>query len=309
MRIITQVIARSHQRPKQSKMSTTNTTFQDFRLLRRPLRGLLAMAFCFVILFNVAAMPASSQTYKGNPVSHLSLLSGNITHGKGFTIGIKMLLEPHWHAYWKNPGDAGLPMTAELTDANGYKCGELRFPTPHKYITGNETLYGYDSEVVFLLPIKPPAGVKSSPHFKIKTTWLACKEVCLPGSAILELNADSVTAAERKDNQHLLDRWTAKLPQPGEGFNLDKIGTTVTEADGKLSVFIKFLEMAPGTVTDFFPEVVDGYVVDYTNILLGETGITLTLTPESKDSKLTAIKGLALIGTYGYEVNFPIEKQ
>ena len=253
-------------------------------------------------------MPLFAQTYKGKPVSHVSLIAGNILPGKGFTLGIKMDLEPKWHAYWKNPGDAGLPMTAELTDANGYKAGELRYPTPHKYKTGDEVLYGYDSEVVFLLPIKAPTGINSSPHFKVKLSWLACKEVCLPGEAILEFNADSVTSVRRKENQKLLDRWTARLPQPGNGFNLDKIGTTVTEENGKLSVFMKFLEIAPGTITDFFPEVLDGYVIDYANIVIGDAGMTLTLTPESKDSKLTAIKGIVIIESSGYEVNIPVSK-
>ena len=264
--------------------------------------------FIISFLIHNVAMPLFSQTYKGKPVSHVSLIAGNILSGKGFTLGIKMDLEPQWHTYWKNPGDAGLPMTAEVVDGHGYTAGELRYPTPHKYKTGDEVLYGYDSEVVFLLPIKVPAGIASA-HFKVKLSWLACKEVCLPGNAILEFNADSVSALQRKENQKLLDRWTARLPQPGEGFNLDKIGTTVTEEKGKLSLFMKFLEMAPGTITDFFPEVIDGFVTDYTNIAIGETGITLTLTPESKDSKLSGINGLVLIGTSGYEVYIPVQKQ
>jgi DsbC/DsbD-like thiol-disulfide interchange protein len=253
-------------------------------------------------------MPVSAQIFHGKPVSHVSLLCGNIQPGKGFTLGIRLLLEPEWHAYWKNPGDAGLPMMAELVDANGYSAGELRFPTPHKSGTPDAVLYGYDSEVVFLLPVKAPAGAQTSPHFKVKLNWLACKEVCLPGEATLELIADSVNANERKENQRLLDRWTARLPQPGSGFNLDKIGTNVTEKDGKILVFIKFLEMAPGTITDFFPEELNGFVIDYSKIIIGDAGITLTLTPESKDSRLTAIKGLVLIGPSGYEVNFPVTK-
>ena len=68
--------------------------------------------------------------------------------GKGFTLGIRLQLEPGWHTYWKNPGDAGLPLTAELLDSNGYKTGDLRFPTPHKIQASEDVLYGYDSEVV-----------------------------------------------------------------------------------------------------------------------------------------------------------------
>ncbi len=262
--------------------------------------------FIVSFLIHNVAMPLFSQTYKGKPVSHVSLIAGNILSGKGFTLGIKMDLEPQWHAYWKNPGDAGLPMTAKITDGHGYTSGELRYPTPHKYKTGDEVLFGYDSEVVFLLPIKVSPGAGSQPQFKVKLTWLACKEVCLPGEATLEFRSDTISPPQRKENQRLLDRWTARLPQPGEGFNLDKVGTTVTEVNGKLSVFMKFLEMAPGTITDFFPDVIEGFVADHANIVIGETGITLSLTPESKASKLSEIKGLILIGTSGYEVNIPV---
>jgi thiol:disulfide interchange protein DsbD len=268
--------------------------------------------FKFTILpflfINILAIPSYSQTYKGKPVSHVSVICGNLLPGKGFTLGIRMTLEPGWHAYWKNPGDAGLPMTAEVIDGNGYASGELHYPTPHKYASSDDVLYGYDSEVVFLLPIKAPNGATASPHFNIKLTWLACKEVCLPGETTLAFNADSVSSIERKENQKILDHWTARLPQPGNGFNLDKVRGTVTENDDKLSVFIKFLEMAPGTITDFFPEVIEGFVTDYNKIIIGEAGITLTLTPESKNSKLTSISGLALIGTNGYEVIIPIGK-
>jgi DsbC/DsbD-like thiol-disulfide interchange protein len=271
--------------------------------------SILNSQFFILPLFFISffAMPSYSQIFQGKPVSHVSIVCGNLIPGKGFTLGIRMMLEPGWHSYWKNPGDAGLPMTAEVIDGNGYSSGELHFPTPHKYATADDVLFGYDSEVVFLLPIKAPREV-ITPHFKIKLSWLACKEVCLPGEALLIFNADSVSTTDRKENQRILDRWTARLPQPGNGFNMDKVGATVTESGDKISVFIKFLEMAPGTITDFFPEVIDGFVTDYKNIIIGEAGITLTLTPETKDSKLTSIKGLALIGTGGYEVNIPIGK-
>jgi DsbC/DsbD-like thiol-disulfide interchange protein len=262
--------------------------------------------FLAVFFIFISSSVTIAQNYKGLPVSHVSLLYGNTQAGKGFTLGIRMQLEPGWHAYWKNPGDAGLPVSVELLDAKGFTAGDLKFPTPHKYITGGDILYGYDSEVVFLLPIKAAEASRSFPEFKVKIDWLACKEVCLPGMATINFQADSISSNERKENQKLIDRWTARLPQPGSGFNMGKAGVIVTEKNSKLSVFIKFLEMAPGTVTDFFPEVIDGFVTDYNTIKITDEGIVMTLTPESKSSKLTEIKGVAMIGTSGYEVSFPV---
>jgi DsbC/DsbD-like thiol-disulfide interchange protein len=256
---------------------------------------------------SILAMPSYSQMYHGQPVTHVSLVAGNMLPGKGFTLGIRMQLEPGWHTYWKNPGDAGFPINAELTGANGFTAGELQFPTPHKTVSGGEVLYAYDSEVVFLLPIKPPKDMKSPAQFKVKLNWLACKEVCIPGDTSIPFIADSVSMNDRKSNQRILDHWTAKLPQPGIGFNLNKAGVVVTKKEDKLSVFIKFLEMAPGTVVDFFPEVIDGFVNYYSDIVVGDDGITLTLTPGTKEARLTEIKGIAVIGTTGYEVSFPVK--
>jgi DsbC/DsbD-like thiol-disulfide interchange protein len=257
--------------------------------------------------FSILAVSSFAQNYKGQPVSHVSLIVGNMVSGKGFTLGIRVQLEKGWHAYWKNPGDAGLPVSAEIIDGNGYTAGELKFPTPHKYTTSGDILFGYDSEVVFLLPIKASES-KSSADFKVKLNWLACKEICLPGEATLEFNSDSVSLAQRKENQRILDRWTARLPQPGSGFNMEKIGVVANQKDDKVAVFIKFLEMAPGTITDFFPEVIEGFVTDYSHIKITDEGVSLLLTPESKSSKLFEIKGIALIGTSGYEVRFPVSQ-
>jgi DsbC/DsbD-like thiol-disulfide interchange protein len=283
--------------------------FAEFTLSKANVLRMTYLYF-FLILFalHFGAMSAYSQIYNGAPVTHVSLLAGNIQPGKGFTLGIRMQLEPGWHAYWKNPGDAGLPVSAELLDAHGYKAGELKFPTPRKIITGGDVLFGYDSEVVFLLPIKTPPIASSSPQFTVRMNWLACKEVCLPGEVSIAFNADSISMNDRQENQRILDHWTARLPQPGAGFNMGNAGIVVTEKDGKQIVFIKFIGMAPGTVTDFFPEAIEGFVTDYFNMIIGEDGITLTLTPETKNSKLTEIKGIAVIGTSGYEVDFKVNR-
>ena len=29
--------------------------------------------------------------------------------GKPITVGLQLRMIPHWHTYWKNPGDSGLP--------------------------------------------------------------------------------------------------------------------------------------------------------------------------------------------------------
>ena len=42
---------------------------------------------------------------------------------------------PHWHTYWMNPGDAGLPTKIEFsTEANELELKEMPWATPKRYI-------------------------------------------------------------------------------------------------------------------------------------------------------------------------------
>lgn len=262
-----------------------------------------------LLLLIFSAMPASAQVFQGKQVSHISLVSRAVTPGRGFTLGIRLKLEPGWHTYWSTPGDAGTAMIAELIDAPDYKAGALHFPTPHKMVSEDLVTYGYEDEVVFLLPIRP---VKPNPshRFKVKVNWLACLSVCLPAEAILDFDMDSLSATQTREDQKLLDKWTARLPQPGAGFNLDKSGATYTVTkDNKYEVFIKFFQTAPNTITDFFPDDQDNMVIEYNKIKAVPDGVTMVIEPSTVGAELKHISGVVLIGTTGYEVSIPVSKQ
>jgi thiol:disulfide interchange protein DsbD len=92
---------------------------------------------------------------------------------------------PHWHTYWKNPGDAGLPMKAQFV-INGTEevLTEQEWPAPKKYLEEGDILaYGYEGEysLFFNLPDNYGDGTKLS----VTTTWLACRHICIPGQAII----------------------------------------------------------------------------------------------------------------------------
>lgn len=260
----------------------------------------------FLVLMALSALPTRAQIWQGKTVSHISLVSGPVTPGKGFTLGIRLQLEPGWHTYWSTPGDAGTAMVAELVDAPDYVATPLRFPTPHKMVSEDLVTYGYEEDVVFLMGIKPRNG-NASHHFKVKVNWLACSNVCLPAEALLSFDIDSLVASQTVEDQRLLDRWTARLPQPGAGFNLDKCGGTYTVTnDNKFDVFIKFYQTAPNTITDFFPDDQEDVVTEYNSVKATPDGVTMVVEPSTAATKLTRITGVALIGTTGYEVSIPI---
>ena len=55
-----------------------------------------------------------------------------ITPGKPVWLGLQIEHQPHWHTYWKNPGDSGLPTTLNWRLPNGVVVGEIAWPTPHR---------------------------------------------------------------------------------------------------------------------------------------------------------------------------------
>jgi DsbC/DsbD-like thiol-disulfide interchange protein len=262
-----------------------------------------------VLLLLLISIVASAQMYHGVQVSHVSLVSGSVKPGKPFTLGIHVAMDPGWHTYWKTPGDAGAPPTVELLDSPDYTASELRFPTPHKRVADDIVSYVYEDEVVYLLQVRPK-NQNPAHHLKLKVHWLICKDLCLPADTILEFNIDSLTKERTNEDQKLLDRWTARLPQPGMGFNLDRSGAIIhPENDTKLSVFLKFFDMAPNTIVDFFPYDQDQIAINYNSIAVTSDGISMSVERSNKNSDLKYISGIVIIGTTGYEVSVPVSKQ
>jgi thiol:disulfide interchange protein DsbD len=124
---------------------------------------------------------------------HVQLLppEGVLYIGEPFTneVGLYFKLEPGWHIYWKNPGDAGLPPRIQWTLPAGITAGPLLFPAPKRLALGPLMDYGYEGEVLFPLKIHVDNNVKATPvTLHAKVDWLVCRESCIPGKAELEIH-------------------------------------------------------------------------------------------------------------------------
>lgn len=111
-------------------------------------------------------------------------------------VGLRFVLEPGWHVYWKHPGDSGLAPTVTWTLPPGFVASEIRWPAPRRIAYGPLANYGYDGEV--LLPVRldgPRREPGSALAVTVRVSWLVCKEDCLPGSATLGLALPVVDGA------------------------------------------------------------------------------------------------------------------
>jgi len=110
--------------------------------------------------------------------------------GDEFLIGLRHELAPHWHIYWKNPGDSGLATRPSLRVPAGFEVGPALFPAPDRIeLPGDITVFAYETEVVFFWRVKAPdeLGDAQSFEFRAESEWLVCKEECERGAGRAEL--------------------------------------------------------------------------------------------------------------------------
>ena len=113
--------------------------------------------------------------------------------GQPVWVGLKIIHQPHWHTYWKNPGDSGLPTTLEWTLPAGVTAGETAWPAPKSIAIGTLTNYGYEDTVVLPVPLTISPAFQAGPtgdmEIKLNASWLVCRQECIPqdGSFVLHV--------------------------------------------------------------------------------------------------------------------------
>lgn len=120
-----------------------------------------------------------------------------VVPGQPLTVALRLEPDRHWHTYWINPGDSGLPTRIEWTLPPGTQAGPIRWPFPERQSLGPLTNYGYSGEHFLLTTITPPADLQTA-RFDIaaQANWLVCDDVCIPGQAPLRLSLPVADTAQ-----------------------------------------------------------------------------------------------------------------
>ncbi|WP_296510496.1 thioredoxin family protein [Rhodoferax sp.] len=108
-----------------------------------------------------------------------------LTPGGTLWLGLRLQHQPHWHTYWKNPGDSGLPTQLQWTLPAGLSAGDIAWPVPQKIAIGTLANLGYEGDVVLPVPVKvgpdfKATGSPSGADIQLAVSWLVCKEECIP---------------------------------------------------------------------------------------------------------------------------------
>jgi thiol:disulfide interchange protein len=169
--------------------------------------GLMALLLC---LF---ARAAAVQPRPRHVAIELVAESTAPAAGSDVTLALASTPQPGWHAYWENPGDAGLPATAEWTLPPGVTAGALRYPVPQRLSIAGLMNYVYEGPFAPLVTLHIPAGARGALPIGLKLKYLVCTDaVCVPESADLSLALQTGSGAP--DRRAVFDKWRQALPRP-----------------------------------------------------------------------------------------------
>ncbi len=188
--------------------------------------------------------------------------------GKTVWVGLQIAHQPHWHTYWKNAGDSGLPTRLEWSLPAGVTAGDIAWPTPQKINIGSLSNFGYEGTVLLPVPLTiaktfAPGAPADSLEVKLAASWLVCKQECVPqdGNFVLQVPLHGSTAL------HAADFEKARAAQPvalagksqahvsPDGLTLSVPGLPVAWRGKKLSAFIEAPEIIE---TQLSPSPTDG---------------------------------------------------
>jgi len=175
-------------------------------------------------LIAAAALAAASVASFANAADansdhvHVQLISEHLAlvPGQSMQFGLLLRHEPHWHTYWINPGDSGLPTAIEWNLPGGLSATDVQWPLPKRFDVGGLYNFGYVGEIVLPVAIAVPADAKpgSTLHLAADAKWLVCRDECIPGKASLAIDLPVEAASAKPD-----PRWTqqfsrARLAEP-----------------------------------------------------------------------------------------------
>lgn len=179
--------------------------------MRGMARFLMSLFFAVLCAGGAGAQPVHS------PHAKVELLAerSEVTPGEELMLGIRFELDREWHVYWKNPGDSGAAPRFQFSASPSFEVGDIMWPAPNRIRVGPLLNYGYEHEVLLLVPLKISSRAKPGSSIEISAPgeWLVCKEDCIPGEGTLKLRLTIVENPPRASNP-VFARAKDLLPRP-----------------------------------------------------------------------------------------------
>ncbi len=156
-----------------------------------------------------------------------------------FYFGVKIVLEEGWKTYWKNPGEAGAPLSIDFNDNSDILEHEILFPFPKKFTDYDIETIGYENEIIFPIKLKLNEN-KTKITSKINLQYLVCKDICIPISIEKNLN-HSLSKSSEDIKKSVFYNYLKKVPS--KNANYFSIKDLKKVSDKKINFLIENLNL------------------------------------------------------------------
>lgn len=142
-----------------------------------------------ILLLAGSQANASSSEWVEMEGARVRLVTAGLPDADGRLKGILDIeLKPGWKTYWRDPGDAGVPPTIDVSANPNVTKAEFEFPAPQRHDEGGFQWAGYDHPVA--LPVTFSLSDPSGPSAIKADVFLGvCETICVPVQARFELDA------------------------------------------------------------------------------------------------------------------------
>ena len=146
----------------------------------------IAAAF-FIVACSINHAAFAGEPIPPSPIAKTELLidAPRLKQGEPIWAAVRFTLPEHWHIYWQNPGDSGVPTSYAWTLPEGLAASAIHWPVPERIEVEGLVNFGYSNQVT--LPVQlSQARDDISGTVQVKATWLVCRDVCIPENALLQ---------------------------------------------------------------------------------------------------------------------------
>jgi len=189
-------------------------------MLSRFVGGLSALALSSTLVSAEATAQAPDLT----PNSDIQLISETVglRPGSVSTLALRITMDRGWHTYFTNPGDAGLPLSAQWSLPVGVTVSALRYPAPHLVPQAPLMSFAYENEVLVLVDVTVANTVPIGRELPITADvdFLVCAEVCLPASAHVVLAEKAIASTVPSRWNKAIATTRLQLPQSTLGWEI-----------------------------------------------------------------------------------------
>ncbi len=185
---------------------------------------ILALSASFLAIAEANAAASQWQDIAGGRIR--LVVAEPAPGGKDVQAMLQVDLQTGWKTYWRDPGDAGVPLQFDVSKSTNASLAGVDYPAPHRFDDGTSVWAGYKEPVAFGMRLE--RGDVAKPVVISGNVFLGvCEKICVPVQ--FEFNVDVQDSATPTMHHELVAMALKDLPKAAAS----EFGVSAIAADMK----------------------------------------------------------------------------